>query len=46
MGGSDFHHVFRLRSDHVHITRDDPNVPSGLEQMQQLDDSQRFAHLG
>jgi hypothetical protein len=30
-------HVVRIQFDNVHLTRDDPNVPSDLEQMPNLD---------
>ncbi|AUG80079.1 hypothetical protein CFP65_5373 [Kitasatospora sp. MMS16-BH015] len=35
-GGSDFRHVIYLQFDNVHLTRDNPNVPSDLEQMPHL----------
>ncbi len=34
--GSDFRHVIYLQFDNVHFTRDNPNVPSDLEQMPHL----------
>ncbi|GAA2140973.1 hypothetical protein GCM10009760_24690 [Kitasatospora kazusensis] len=34
--GSDFRHVIYLQFDNVHFTRDNPNVPSDLEQMPNL----------
>lgn len=35
-GGSDVRHVIYLQFDNVHFTRDNPNVPSDLEQMPHL----------
>ncbi|MER5640093.1 hypothetical protein ABT095_24505 [Kitasatospora sp. NPDC002227] len=34
--GSDYRHVIYLQFDNVHLTRDNPNVPSDLEQMPHL----------
>lgn len=35
-GGRDVQHVIYLQFDNVHLTRDNPNVPSDLEQMPHL----------
>ena len=34
--GNSIHHVIYLQFDNVHFTRDNPNVPSDLEQMPHL----------
>lgn len=36
LGANGIHHVIYLQFDNVHFTRDDPNVPSDLEQMPHL----------